>query len=68
MAEFLFYGLDENGEPAFSEALTGMEREQIQVLARERLRDWHGVEIWEGPMCLVRLHRVMPSRASARRA
>lgn len=49
--------MNEEGETAFSELLRGHEREALPRLADERLRDWHAVEIWEGPMCLVRVRR-----------
>lgn len=63
MAEFLFYGLDEAGEPAFSEVLTGDRREPLRALAEQRLEDWPAVEIWEGPLCLVRLRRTREPQA-----
>lgn len=61
VAEFLLYGLDETGRTIFSEVLQGTERGALPALARERLRDWRAVEIWDGPMCVVRMRR--PARA-----
>ena len=57
MSEFLFYGIDEAGEAAYCEVSRGMDREALMALARERLSHWGAVEIWEGPVCLVRLRR-----------
>jgi hypothetical protein len=57
VAEFLFYGIDDSGRAAFSEMLSGCDREALPALARARLEIWPTVEIWEGPMCVVRLRR-----------
>lgn len=57
MTDFLLYGMDEAGQTGFSETLSGCDRAALRTLAEERLRDWHAVEIWEGPMCVVRLRR-----------
>ena len=57
MSQFQLYGIDEAGHAAFSELLRDVERDALGALARERLREWHAVEIWEGPVCLVRLRR-----------
>jgi hypothetical protein len=57
VADFLLYGLNEAGEAAHSEVLRGAERSRLQDLARTRLARWHAVEIWEGPMCLLRVRR-----------
>jgi hypothetical protein len=57
VSNFLLYGLNEAGQTVFSELLRGRERSDLQALAEARLKDWHVVEIWEGPMCLVRLRR-----------
>lgn len=57
VADFLVYGLNEAGQPVHTEMLRGCEREALRALARERLDQWHAVEIWEGPICLVRLSR-----------
>ena len=54
---FQLYGIDEAGEAVFSEILRDTHREALPALARERLRDWHAVEVWEGPVCIVRLKR-----------
>ena len=65
MADFLLYGIDERGEAVFSEVLQGCDRATLRAMASERLRDWHAVEIWEGPMCVVRLKRATTPPASA---
>lgn len=62
VAQFQLYGINEAGEAAFSEALRDVAREDLRALASERLRHWYAVEIWEGPICLVRLRR--PPRAA----
>lgn len=61
VSEFLLYGINEAGQPVFSEVLRSQERAALPALAKERLRQWPGVEIWEGPMCLIRLART-PAR------
>ncbi|HKR88093.1 MAG TPA: hypothetical protein VJS38_07940 [Phenylobacterium sp.] len=50
MTDFLLYGLDATGEAVFSEQLRGQDRTALTEIARTRLLDWHGVEIWEGPV------------------
>ena len=57
MADFLLYGIDEQGDAVFSEMLQSCDRATLRARAGERLRDWPAVEIWEGPMCIVRLKR-----------
>jgi hypothetical protein len=60
VSDFLLYGLDESGRTAHSEVVRGCERSALRPLAEDRLRHWHAVEIWEGPMCVVRLRRDQP--------
>lgn len=57
MSDFLLYGMDAAGETLFSEVLQGRERAALRAIAGERLHDCHAVEIWEGPMCVLRLQR-----------
>lgn len=57
MSNFLLYGINEAGETVFSELLRECDRADLQALAGARLEDWYAVEVWEGPMCLVRLRR-----------
>lgn len=63
MNELLLYGLDEAGEPAFTERLRTTDRSAVRALAAARLQDWHAVEVWEGPMCIVRLRRESVGRS-----
>ena len=57
VSNYLLYGLNEAGDAAHSEVLRSMEQAALHSLAHERLRDWPAVEVWDGPMCVVRLHR-----------
>jgi hypothetical protein len=57
VTDFLLYGLNEAGEAAFCELLCDHDRETLRTLAHARLRDWSADEIWEGPVCVVRLRR-----------
>jgi len=63
MREFLFYGLDEAGRTASSERLHGLDLPALRALAQERLSVFHAVEVWEGPLCVVRLRRRAPEQA-----
>jgi hypothetical protein len=53
----LLYGLDEAGHAAFAEELRSDDRGRLQTVALDRLREWHAVEVWDGPMCVIRLRR-----------
>jgi hypothetical protein len=55
--ELLLYGLDENGEPAFSERLEPHHRTRLREHAARRLERFHAVEVWDGPTCVLRLRR-----------
>lgn len=68
MADFLFYGIDDSGRAAFSEILRDCARDALPALARARLELWPAVEIWEGPMCLVRLRRAPAAENDQSRA
>ena len=57
VGELLLYGLNEAGEAAFTERLRISDRATLRGIAAERLHNWHAVEVWEGPMCVVRLRR-----------
>ena len=57
MSDFLLYGMDAAGEPLFSEVIHGRERASLREIAGERLQECHAVEVWEGPMCVLRLQR-----------
>jgi hypothetical protein len=54
---YVLYGLNEAGVAAHAEELSAETRMTLEGLARERLRSWPGVEIWDGPVCIVRLTR-----------
>ena len=57
MQGLLLYGLDEAGDPAFTEELRPEDRPRLRTLADARLAEWPGVEIWDGPLCVVRVRR-----------
>jgi hypothetical protein len=63
LSDFTLYGLDAAGELLHAEMLRGADRRSLDRLARERLEQWPSVEVWEGPMCLVRLRRPAQSRS-----
>lgn len=60
LTDFLLYGLDATGKAVFSERLGGHDRAALTEIARARLLDWPGVEIWEGPLCVLRIQRAKP--------
>lgn len=57
MGDLRLYGLDDAGEVAFAEAVQAGERDDVRRLAERRLADWPAVEVWDGPLCVVRLRR-----------
>jgi hypothetical protein len=57
VSDLLFYGLDEAGGMALTEQLSRRDAAALKALARERLDQFHAVEIWDGPLCVVRLRR-----------
>ena len=57
MATFQLFGINGAGEAAFTQLVQTTDREAVHALARERLNDWPAVEVWEGPVCLLRLKR-----------
>jgi hypothetical protein len=57
VSDFLLYGLNAAGETVFSETLNGCDRSSLHEIAGQRLRDWHAIEVWEGPMCVLRMQR-----------
>lgn len=59
VAEFQLYGIDGSGQTGFSELLC-CERAELRAVATQRLKDWSAVEVWEGPVCLLRLQRSPP--------
>jgi hypothetical protein len=59
VADLQLYGINEAGETAHSEVLTGEDSDRVRALAAERLRQWHTVEVWDGPVCLIRVRRAV---------
>jgi hypothetical protein len=57
LSDLLLYGLDEGGETAFTERLGDADRARLQSIARARLDRFAQVEVWDGPMCVLRLKR-----------
>lgn len=57
VGELLLYALDEAGETAFAEQLQTADRASVRARAEARLRDHHAVEVWDGPLCVLRLRR-----------
>jgi hypothetical protein len=59
----LLYGLDADGEAAFTRRLTAADRAVFRDLAAEHLADYHAVEVWDGPLCVLRLRRKATEQA-----
>jgi len=57
VAEYQLYGFDATGRPKHAEVLRGLTRHELKIVAQDRLGDWQGVEVWQGPMCILRLRR-----------
>jgi hypothetical protein len=57
VGDLRFYGLDETGDVMFAEDLAAVDRRDLRALAERRLADWPAVEVWDGPLCVVRLSR-----------
>jgi hypothetical protein len=57
MADFLLYGLDENGAVQESELLAGITRDEAERMAREWLATYEVVEVWEGSIRVLTLDR-----------
>jgi hypothetical protein len=57
LSELLLYGLDESGETTFTQQLRDADRGQLKALAHDRLKCFARVEVWDGPMCVLRLRR-----------
>jgi hypothetical protein len=53
----LLYGLDRDGETAFTETLIRQDPAALRALAHQRLEQFHGVEVWDGALCILRLRR-----------
>jgi hypothetical protein len=57
VATFQLFGINGAGETAFTQLLRTSDQEAVHAIARERLSEWPVVEVWEGPVCLLRLRR-----------
>lgn len=55
--ELVLYGLNEAGEPAFAERLASERRADLAAIAAARLAEHPMVEIWDGPVCVLRVRR-----------
>lgn len=55
--DLLLYGLDEAGRLALAQKLAADQRTAIREVAVRLLERHHTVEVWEGPTCILRLHR-----------
>jgi len=65
VGDLRLYGLDATGEVAFAEDLPAGERGDLRAWAERRLADWPAVEVWDGPLCVVRLSRRLKEARTA---
>jgi hypothetical protein len=61
--QIVLYGLDETGRAAFTERLPEADRDRLSLIADQRLQACHAVEVWYGPMCVLRLRRPVAQQA-----
>jgi hypothetical protein len=59
MGDFLFYGLDHEGDVKGSERWAGISRTEAEQLASERLANYEVVELWEGSIRVLTVTRDM---------
>lgn len=57
MGDFLLYGLDLAGVVQGAERWGGITRDEAEEMARDKLRHYHVVEVWEGAIRVLRLVR-----------
>lgn len=57
MSDLILYGMNEAGETVLRRQLAAGERDGMRALASAQLSTHHAVEIWDGPLCVVRLRR-----------
>jgi hypothetical protein len=57
VGEIILYGLDETGRPLLAERLPEADRDRLPLIAEQRLQLCHAVEVWYGPMRVLRLRR-----------
>jgi hypothetical protein len=65
VGHIVLYALDESGETRFTEQLGEADRTRLREVARERLKQYPAVEVWDGPMCVVRLRRAPAAHGDA---
>lgn len=63
MADLVLYGLDAAGEAAFTQRIASGERDGFRDVAQAHLKDYHTVEVWDGPLCVLRLRRKAAEQA-----
>jgi hypothetical protein len=63
VGEIILYGLDEAGRTALAERLPEADRDRLPLIAEQRLQVCHAVEVWYGPMCVLRLRRPVAQQA-----
>jgi hypothetical protein len=63
VGEIILYGLDETGRAALTERLPEAGRDRLRLIAEQRLQACHAVEVWYGPMCVLRLRRPAAQQA-----
>lgn len=56
MQYWLLYCLNSQGRVSATEKLVPMSRAELRQVAAERLATCHGVEVWDGPICTLRLN------------
>lgn len=49
--------LDRQGNVALTEHLSTTDQMQLLQLAQSRLEHFHKVEVWVGPLCIIRLRQ-----------
>jgi hypothetical protein len=57
MQDFRLYGLDAAGTVAFSESVPSMPIEELRNIASGKLDKCDEVEVWQGPVRVLRMRR-----------
>jgi hypothetical protein len=55
--DLTIFGLSEGGAVLLSQVVPQMSPEQLHRLASGKLEDCHEVEVWQGPVRILRLRR-----------
>ena len=55
--EFTIYVLSDQNSVNFTECFTAFDLFEAHAKARSRLREGARVELWEGPICVLRMRR-----------